>query len=157
VASPRSSAGRRLKEYLDARRPDRVGEAEWAAILREFAPATEGYLREVVRRSGVPFEQPWCGVRQRSFAELDQSLREIGAVYAQAVAENSRERARYCRRQVITAKDHARLAAHNRRTSPERRALKQEMVEWMLVWLGDPAMFPAWVDARKRIAPPAPG
>jgi hypothetical protein len=25
------------------------------------------------------------------------------------------------------------------------------MVEWMLVWLGDPAMFPAWAALRAAV------
>lgn len=27
--------------------------------------------------------------------------------------------------------------------------MKAEMVEWMLVWLDDPAMFPAWASVRR--------
>jgi len=27
--------------------------------------------------------------------------------------------------------------------------LKEEMVDWMLVWLDDPAMFPAWAEIRR--------
>jgi hypothetical protein len=62
-----------------------------------------------------------------------------------------RERARYCRRQVIAAKDRAKFVAASPRTSPEKQAEKQEMAQWMLVWLGDPALFPAWLEARKRV------
>jgi hypothetical protein len=29
----------------------------------------------------------------------------------------------------------------------ERRT-KAEMAEWMLVWLGDPALFPSWILLR---------
>ncbi len=25
------------------------------------------------------------------------------------------------------------------------------MAQWMLVWLENPELFPAWVDARKRL------
>ena len=45
--------------------------------------------------------------------------------------------------QVIAAKDRAKFAAKKK---PE----KAEMVEWMMVWLENPAVFPAWVEARKR-------
>jgi hypothetical protein len=31
-----------------------------------------------------------------------------------------------------------------------KRAQKEEMTQWMLVWLENPAIFPAWVEARKR-------
>jgi hypothetical protein len=29
------------------------------------------------------------------------------------------------------------------------------MAQWMLVWLENPEVFPAWVDARKKTHPPA--
>ena len=63
--------------------------------------------------------------------------------------------ARYCRRQVIGAKDRAKCLAVTPRSTPERRTQKEEMVQWMLVWLENPEVFPAWVDARKKtIQPP---
>ena len=156
MASPRDAA-RRLREYLDAHRPARIGEPEWLALLQELAPASEGQLRELLRRTGLPFEQPWCGVRQSGFDELERSLLDLRAAYADAMRLGRRDLARYCRRQVISAKDHARLAARNRRTSPARRADKEEMVEWMLVWLGDPETFPPWVELRKRRLQATPG
>ena len=71
-------------------------------------------------------------------------------VYADAMAAGNRERARYCRRQVIAAKDRAKFLAHNPRITQEKRVQKAEMVQWMLVWLENVEVFPAWVDARKR-------
>ena len=61
-----------------------------------------------------------------------------------------RQRARYCRRQVIAAKDRARFLARSPKTSPEKKARKDEMAQWMLVWLENPEVFPAWVEIRKR-------
>ena len=71
-------------------------------------------------------------------------------VYLAAGAAGDRERARYARRQVIAAKDRARFASRNPRGSPEKRAAKEEMAQWMLVWLENPEVFSAWVEARKR-------
>ncbi len=48
---------------------------------------------------------------------------------------------------MIAAKDRARFAARK----PEKRATKEEMVEWMLVWLGDPEVFREWCAIRKRL------
>ena len=50
---------------------------------------------------------------------------------------------------VIAAKDRARWASRSDKVEKSKRAMKAEMVEWMLVWLDDPAMFPAW-SARRR-------
>jgi hypothetical protein len=72
-------------------------------------------------------------------------------VYLAAQSAGDRERARYARRQVIAAKDRAKFAARNSRSGPEKRAVKEEMEQWMLVWLENPEVFPAWVEARKRL------
>jgi hypothetical protein len=66
------------------------------------------------------------------------------------VAAGDRERARYSRRQVIAAKDRAKFLAQSPRTTAERKAQKREMAGWMLVWLENPEVFGAWVEARKR-------
>ena len=60
-----------------------------------------------------------------------------------------KEMARYCRRQVIAAKDRANFAAARGKTA-DQKALKEEMVRWMLVWLENPSVFPVWVEARKK-------
>lgn len=126
-----------------AEHPAAITGAQWRDLLAKFAPVSESYLRDLLRDTGLPFEQPWAGVRQHTFDELEQSLREMLLVYEEASATGDRERARYCRRQVIAAKDRAKFAAKKK---PE----KAEMAEWMLVWLENPGVFPAWVEARKK-------
>ena len=64
---------------------------------------------------------------------------------AKRTAAGHRERARYCRRQVIAAKDRAKFLAGKH---PHE---KEEMAQWMLVWLENPEVFPAWVEARKTV------
>jgi hypothetical protein len=150
VDSANASKRERLRAYLESRRPAAIGEAEWRDLARELAPIAESRLRELVRGAGLPVEQPWAGVGQKSFAELERTLLEMAAAYGEALESGLKDRARYCRRVVITAKDHARLAARNPRTGAAKRTQKEEMVEWMLVWLGDPAMFAAWAALRKE-------
>ncbi len=140
----KSSVKQRLRDWLAAARPDAITEAVWRDLLALLAPVSESYLRDLLRDTGLHFDQPWAGVRQRTFDELEQSLREMLRVYQEAIAAGDRDRARYCRRQVIAAKDRAKFAA---RKKPE----KLEMAEWMLVWLENPEVFPAWVDARKKV------
>jgi hypothetical protein len=150
VPSRDKSRKQALREYLAVHQPPAITEAVWRDLLRAIAPVSESYLRELLRQTGLPFDQPYAGVRQKTFAELKASLCEMLQVYREAVAAGDRPRARYCRRQVISAKDRARLAARN----PEKRAIKEEMVQWILVWLENPEVFPAWVEIRKRAAAP---
>lgn len=144
------SAKRRLADYLAEAAPAEITEAVWLDLLARLAPVSESYLRDLLRATGLPFAQPYAGVRQHTFEELEQSLRELGAVYSAALAAGDRERARYCRRQVIAAKDRAKFLAASSRQPDDKRAQKRQMADWMLVWLESPGLFPAWVEARKK-------
>ncbi len=151
--APRSkSVKQELREYLAAERPPVITGGVWRELLARLAPVSESYLRDLLRETGLPFEQPWAGIRQHSFQELEQSLREMLAAYERASKTGDRDRARYCRRQVIAAKDRARFLALSPKTSAEKKAQKEEMAAWMLVWLETPGVFPAWVEARKKVA-----
>lgn len=147
------SVKQRLRDYLAEQQPPAITASVWNALLTSLAPVSESYLRDLLRSTGLPFDQPYAGIRQHTFEELEQSLGEMLMVYTEAVAANDRARARYARRQVIAAKDRARFLSRNPRTPPEKKAQKEEMAQWMLVWLENPAVFPAWVAARKRVNP----
>lgn len=128
---------RRVLEFVAAHGWSEIGEKEWLelkAALPDISDAT-------IRRSGIPIVQPWCGVRQHTIDELEASLEELTKVYAK-----DPHLRRYCREQVIAAKSRARFLSR-------KHPLKAEMVEWMLVWLGDPAMFPAWAALRRERIP----
>ncbi|MFN7998543.1 MAG: hypothetical protein U0Q18_33280 [Bryobacteraceae bacterium] len=140
-----------LREHLATHGIASIGETEWRDLLRELAPISESYLRELLRATGLPIAQPFAGIRQSSFDDLERTLREMLEVYSEAKKAGDRSRARYCRRQVIAAKDHARFIATNAKTPPEKKAQKDEMIQWMLVWLENPEVFPAWVDIRKPL------
>jgi len=106
-------------------------------------------LRRLVADAGIAVEAPFGGVRQKTFEELERSLLEMEEVYSRASDAGDRARAQQCRNAVIQAKDHARLAARGAKTSPEKKAQKEEMIQWMLVWLENPEIFPTWVKLRK--------
>jgi hypothetical protein len=150
VAVRDKSVKLQLREYLESARPAAITEGVWQELLLALAPVSESYLRDLLRATGLPFEQPYAGVRQHSFEELEATLLDMRQVYNRALADGNRERARYCRRQVIAAKDRAKFLALNPGTEAENQARKREMAEWMLVWLDDPEVFPAWAEARKR-------
>jgi hypothetical protein len=132
---------RRVQEFIASRGWTFIGEAEWAELSRELPDIPE----TTVRDAGVAIAAPWSGVAQHSLNELAESLIEFSAVYAARS-----DLRRYCRHQVIAAKDRARFAARSSRVDPDKRHLKAEMVDWMLVWLDDPAMFSTWVELRLR-------
>jgi hypothetical protein len=143
VPSANKSLKQQFREYLAAEQPARITESVWRGLLARLAPVSESYLRELLRDTGLPFDQPYAGIRQHTFEDLEASLREMLEVYGAANDAGDRERARYCRRQVIAAKDQAKFLV-------KRNPAKEEMAQWMLVWLENPEVFPAWVEARKK-------
>jgi hypothetical protein len=153
VPSTNKSIKQQLRDYLAANQPAVITEAVWHHLLQNLAPVSESYLRDLLRATGLPFDQPYAGIRQHTFEELEQSLVDVLQVYREALATGQRDRARYCRRQVIAAKDRAKFLGVTPRTTPEKRTQKEEMAQWMLVWLENPEVFPAWVDARKKSHP----
>jgi len=149
-SAPGRSIKQQLREYLAARQPAAITEAVWGELMMSLAPVSESYLRDLLRATGLPFDQPYSGIRQHTFQELEESLNGMLQVYLDSVASGNRDRGRYCRRQVIAAKDRAKFLAAAPRSTDDKRAEKEEMAQWMLVWLENPEVFPAWVEARKR-------
>jgi hypothetical protein len=154
MPSGTDSAKSRLRDYLAAHQPAAITEAVWRDLLAHLAPVSESYLRDLLIATGLPFDAPYCGVAQHTFAGLERSLVQMLTVYQASVAAGDREQARYCRRQVIAAKDRAKFQARSDRLSEEKRAQKEEMARWMLVWLENPPVFPAWAQARRQASPP---
>jgi hypothetical protein len=150
VPSASKSIKQQLRDYLAREQPVAITEAVWTGLLMHLAPVSESYLRDLLRATGLPFDQPWAGVRQHTFEELEESLRGMLGVYTEAASAGDKDRARYCRRQVIAAKDRAKFIAQNSRTAAEKKAEKEEMAQWMLVWLENPEVFPAWAEARRK-------
>jgi hypothetical protein len=128
-------------DFVAGRGWDAIGENQWQELRAAFSDISETTLRA----SGISIHAPWSGVDAHSIDELEASLRELSRVYEERI-----DLRRYCREQVIAAKDRARWVANSPRVEESKRRMKAEMVEWMLVWLGDPAVFPAWVEVRRR-------
>ncbi|MDQ6700351.1 MAG: hypothetical protein M3Z36_09210 [Acidobacteriota bacterium] len=141
---PRNNNRQRLRDYLSTRKWTSVGKEEWQQLRREFPGIAENSLREMLQESTIEIAQPYCGVRQKSLEDLESSLLGLYGVYA-----GHPDQAGTCRKLVIQAKDRARFVTRNAKVIEPVRAMKEEMVRWMLVWLDDPSMFESWVRARK--------
>src|SRR5579862_7779332 len=133
-----------VTRWLEDHRPAQVGEAEFAALRAALAPVSESYLRKLLRDCGVPLDPMVEGVRQGTFAELETSLLRLLAEYE----SSDPPRRMAVRRLVITAKEHARLAARN----PAKRPDKEEMILWLTTWLENPPVFREWVSIRRGLS-----
>jgi hypothetical protein len=124
-----------------------VGAGEWEQLRTLFA---EGSLRDWLQEAGLPVEQPYRGVETKTLASLQDSLAAMTELYLRDAAFR-----KVCRSTVIAAKDRTRFASRNLKVDPKKRALKAEMVNWMLVWLDDPGMFPTWAAIRRQTFTPS--
>jgi len=86
-----------------------------------------------------------------------KSLREMLHVYAESHGgRQPARRARYCRRQGDSAPRTAPASrARSPATAPEKKCQKEEMAQWMLVWLENPEVFPRGWKRARRVAAPA--
>jgi hypothetical protein len=135
-----------LARWIQAHAATQIGDAEFAALRQALAPISEDYLRTLVRRSGVPLAVTVEGVRQSSFTELEESLTRFTQAYERSALPGQSA----LRRLAIKAKDHAKLAAKSKNVSPTKHAEKTEMILWLTTWLENPALFPEWVQLRRR-------
>lgn len=134
------SKKRRLLDFAAARGWTVIGEPEW----RELRSALDDIPESTIRTSGIPISPPWSGVNQHSIDDLESSLLDLTRIY-----KTRPDLRRYCRDQVIAAKDRARWASQSPKVQESKRRLKAEMAEWMLVWLDDPSMFETWTRLRR--------
>jgi len=81
------------------------------------------------------------GVRQDSLDHAERTLAALATLYPNHPRET--------RALVIKAKDLARLTLKRTRDAARRRE-KEELIEWMIVWVNDPALFPTWVRLRRQ-------
>jgi len=137
----------KLEAWLRERAPTRLELMDFDELLKLLAPIAESDLRQRLRESGFPLHPLVAGVNQDNLAALSDSLLS----FADSYERGSPETRRLTRRIVITAKDHAKLAAANHRVAHEKRQLKAEMVTWMLTWLENPLLFPLWVSIRRKV------
>jgi hypothetical protein len=126
----------KLAAWIDQQKPSFVGQEEFERLTEELGPISEGYLRKLLRDSGVHLAPMVEGVRQSNLGALELSLLALLAEYE--AGDTAHRQA--VRKLVITAKEHARWAG------------KPEHVLWLTTWLENPPLFPAWARLRKGLA-----
>ena len=151
--------------YLEQRRPTSVDEevlsliaAEVHSTLGRRKPVSRSYLLEVLSTTTVEISRSLGGLpadlRHRvHFGDADRaaaSLLEMQREYEAARDSDDRERAWDVRRAVRQAKERLRLLLRRPSLSFDKRAEKQELLAWFLVWLENPEVFAPWLALRRR-------
>jgi hypothetical protein len=147
--------------------PQLVDRLALAAICQEAEralgrgkPVSRTYVLDVLAETQIPIERSLGGLpvdlRDRvHFHDRDvaaASLTDMTREYEAARAASDKVRAEDCRRAVRKGKDRLKLLLRRRNLSPQKREEKQELLQWFLVWLEAPPLFPAWLQLRRRAA-----
>jgi hypothetical protein len=126
----------KLAEWIAQHQPSIIGQQEFEQLELALGPISISYLRQLLRESGVHLAPMVEGVRQSNLGTLELSLLALLEEYEAGDPEHQRA----VRKLVITAKDHAKWTG------------KREHVLWLMTWLENPPLFPAWARLRKGIA-----
>ena len=132
--------------------------AEVQSTLRRGRPVSRSYLLQVLSTTTVEISRSLGGLpadlRHRvHFGDADRAaatLLEMQREYAAARDSGDRERAWDVRRAVRQAKDRLRLLLRRPSLSADKRAEKEELLVWVLVWLENPEVFAPWLKLRRR-------
>jgi hypothetical protein len=152
---------------LNENPPPLVDRRVLAAICREAEralhrdkPVSRAYVLDVLSETQIPIERALGGLpvdlRGRiHFHDLDTaaaSLADMTSEYQAARVSGDKTRAEDCRRAVRKGKDRLKLLLRRANLSPQKREEKQELLQWFLVWLEAPPLFPVWLELRRAAA-----
>lgn len=153
--------------YLKENSPPLVDRQVLSAVCREVEralqrekPVSRAYVLDVLSETQVPIDRSLGGLspdlRDRvHFHDRDaaaMSLTDMTREYEAARASGDKTRAEDCRRAVRKGKDRLKLLLRRTSLSPPKREEKQELLQWFLVWLEAPPLFPDWLELRRRAA-----
>lgn len=153
-------------EWLAGNWPDEVdrtwlAEACRAVEARHGGPVKQRYVLDILASTDVNISRSLGvlpadirgRVHFRTPEAAAESLLEMRQKYLEAKSSGDDQRARDCRKAVIRAKDHLKIAARKKGLTAESRREKEELVGWFLVWLESPEIFESWLRARLKIEP----
>jgi hypothetical protein len=153
-----------IRQHIERERPAEVGGADAAAIRKELAAAlgpsariSDDYLLHVLDDLGVRVSRELRGVSPELYAQLhfssleaaEETLRLLDRRYQEALSAGDDQALNDCRAAGILVRRRASLIARNPKVDPAKRAQKEEIARWFIIWLQTPALFFDWLEIRK--------
>lgn len=153
-----------VHEYLELHRPACIDEEELEHLTRFLRSRldrgrklSQAYLLRVLSDAGVEVARSLGGVpvdlrgrvHFRDAEAAAASLIDLAREYTGARENGDGLRRQDCRRAVRHAKDRLKLHLRRPGLSDEQRAEKEELLQWFLVWLETPELFPQWIELRR--------
>ena len=165
AAGSRQSIKSIVFSYLEDSRPKIVDRETLGRICRHVdktlgrdKPVSAAYVLDIVCQTEVPVERLLGGlpvdlrgrVHFHDREAAAASLQEMTAEYEAARAAGDKTRAADCRRAVQKGKDRLKMILRRRGLATAKREEKLELLEWFLVWLEAPQLFPQWLVLRLK-------
>ncbi|MDA1314624.1 MAG: hypothetical protein O2968_14890 [Acidobacteria bacterium] len=121
-------------------------------------PVSRSYLLDILSHTQIPVARSLGGLpvdlRHRvKFADAEQAARSLADMqgeYEKAKASGDGQRAADCRRAVRQGKERLQRLQNRANLPDTKRAEKQEILQWFLVWLESPSLFRDWLTVRTR-------
>lgn len=132
-------ANKRIKQQV-AERLTGVPSVSWE-FFRELLAATqasEGYLRRLLRASGLPLDPRVEGILSDNMEQLERTLGALAAIYDSDKTST--------RQLVLDSKRHHRMALL-RRPADEWR---NEVLLHINTWLENPGIYRIWAELERR-------
>jgi hypothetical protein len=98
-----------------------------------------------------PYRETLAGILSfSSFAEAEETLRQLDNFCRNYQSINDRKGVEYCRQIAFLGRRRAELIARNKRVRQNKRLQKLEISTWFRIWLETPAIFENWLAMRKN-------
>ncbi|HUG82041.1 MAG TPA: hypothetical protein VML01_10280 [Bryobacterales bacterium] len=127
--------------------------------MKRVKPVSRSYLLDILSHTEMPIARSLGGLpvdlRHRvKFADAEQAARSLAEMqdeYQKAKTNGDAERAADCRRAVRQGKERLQRLLNSANLPAAKRAEKEEIAQWFLVWLESPGLFRDWLKARTRL------
>jgi hypothetical protein len=85
-----------------------------------------------------------------SFEQAASSIRRLENLRKQFERTKDEEGLRRLREEAVKGKRRTQMISRNQKVNEKKRAEKEEMARWFIVWLETPEIFEEWLDLRLR-------
>lgn len=97
-----------------------------------------------------PYREALEGIlRFSTFAEAEQTIRQLQNLYEDYRRASDRKGMEYCRQIALLGRRRAELIGRNKKVAHQKRMQKQEIANWFRIWLENPSLFDDWLAIRK--------
>ena len=104
------------------------------------------------RERRISEDAPLESLSFANLADASKSMRKLESWRKEFAEEQDRAKMRQIQEFAIKTKQDLRLVARSRVVEAKRRIEAAEIVQWLTIWMQDPAIFDDWLSLRRRSA-----